>query len=68
MTFEEMDCDLFFISYREGGLTRHNHNDPTISRDFGRVEHHDILHQRFKSNAAGGGGKVMEYLYVIDLR
>ena len=66
-TFEKMDCDLFFISYSEDGLI----DTTTMTRhfaDFGSVKRYDIPHQRFKSNAAGEGGKVTEHLYVIDLR
>lgn len=66
-TFEKMDCSLFFVSYSEDGLV----DADTMARmfsDFGSVERHDIQHQRFKSNAAGEGGQVTEYLYVVDLR
>lgn len=66
-TFEKMDCELFFVSYSEDGLL----NPETMTRlflDFGEVTRVDIPHQRFKSNAAGEGGQVTEYLYVVSLR
>jgi adenine-specific DNA-methyltransferase len=66
-TFEKMDCSLFFVSYSEDGLI----DAGTMARmfaDFGRVKRFDIPHQRFKSNTGGEGGRVTEYLYVVDLR
>ncbi len=63
-TFTKMDCPLFLVSYSEDGLL-----DPAtmsgLFAEFGTVERHDFVHQRFKSNQGGVGGTVTEYLYVV---
>lgn len=64
-TFEKMDCDLFFVSYSEDGLLSPDAMTSLFS-DFGKVDRYDIPHQRFKSNAGGEGGRVTEFLYVIE--
>jgi adenine-specific DNA-methyltransferase len=60
----EMSCPKFLISYSEDGLLSKEELNSLFS-EFGDVEFEHLIHQRFKSNTGGSGGKIKEYLFKI---
>ena len=58
------DCNHFMVSYSEDGLLSEVQLLELFS-EFGKVTLHKIPFTRFKSNARGRGGSVMEFLFHI---
>ncbi|WP_234949027.1 DNA adenine methylase [Corynebacterium aquatimens] len=63
--FLSSEAPIFFISYSEDGLISDDQMR-AILENHGRVERTEILNNRFKSNSAGKGGTVVEYLYSVN--
>lgn len=63
--FEASDAPIFFISYSEDGLIPDS-KMREILEHHGTVTRHELKHSRFKSNSAGIGGMLDEYLYVVQ--
>lgn len=59
-----MNCRTFLISYSEDGLLGRKELKSLFS-EFGDVQVESLMHQRFKSNTAGIGGVVKEYLFKL---
>lgn len=64
MIFKSAQCDQFMISYSEDGLLTEEQLMELFS-EVGTVSLRKIPLTRFRSNAGGQGGTVMEYLFHI---
>ena len=64
MIFNSAQCDQFMISYSEDGLLTEEQLTELFS-EVGTVSLQKIPFARFRSNAGGQGGTVMEYLFHI---
>ncbi len=62
--FNTMKCDQFMVSYSEDGLLTEEQLRELFT-EVGSVSLRIIPFSRFKSNAGGQGGTVMEYLFHI---
>lgn len=62
--FEATSAEVFFISYSEDGLIPESQMVEILS-SHGTLRRFEIPLKRFKSNAGGKGGQVMEHLYVV---
>ena len=65
--FSEAQCDQFVISYSEDGLLSEEQLIELFS-EVGKVTLKKIPFSRFRSNAGGQGGTVIEYLFHIKRR
>ncbi|MFD2817266.1 DNA adenine methylase [Paracoccus aerius] len=62
--FDSVECDQFMISYSEDGLLSEEQLLDLFS-EVGEVTLEKFPFMRFRSNAGGQGGTVMEYLFHI---